>query len=73
MRDLVVYARTLPLPEVSFLVARLQHAPILHTTLTFRVKRSDISKRSMDADNTSAALTFRRNSLKYLSSLKLSG
>src|SRR6266705_1922361 len=30
MRDLVVYARTVPLPEVSFLVARLQYAPILH-------------------------------------------
>jgi hypothetical protein len=73
LRDVVVYARMVPLPEVSFLVARLQHRPLTITTLTFPVKRSDNNKRSMDADKTSAALTFRRNSPKYLSSLKLSG
>jgi hypothetical protein len=73
LRDLVVYARTAPLPKISFLVARLQHAPILHHNAHLPVKRSDNSKRSMDADKTSAAFTFRRNSPKYLSSLKLSG
>ena len=36
------------------------------------VKCSDRSNRSMDADNTSADFTFRRNSPKSLSSLMLS-
>ena len=30
LRDLVVYARAIPLPEIPFFVARLQYAPILH-------------------------------------------
>ena len=30
LRDFVVYARIFPLPEVSFLVARLKYAPVLH-------------------------------------------
>jgi hypothetical protein len=71
LRHLVVYARTRPLPEVSFLVARLQHSRFCITTLTFPVNRSDRSNRSMDADNTSADFTFLRNSPKFLSSLML--
>jgi hypothetical protein len=73
LRDVVVYARTVPLPEVTFLVARLQHAPVLHHNAHLPCEASDNNKRSMDADKTSAALTFRRNSPKYFSSLKLSG
>jgi hypothetical protein len=58
--------------EVAFLVARLEHAPFCMTTITRPVKPSDISSRSMDADNTSADFTFLRNSPKVFSSSKLS-
>jgi hypothetical protein len=37
------------------------------------VKRSESSSLSIDADNTSADRTFRRNSTKFFSSLELSG
>lgn len=47
--------------------------PFCITTLTRPVKRSESNNCSIDADNTSASRTFRRNSPKFLSSIELSG